>query len=251
MPRRPVLSCLLTASIALLAAHCGSTATATPDAAKPGEDAGKHADAAKSGGDASKTGDAATKEDGPKHPACTLATPMTHRAAATTCSTTRPPSQPGDASAPDGGHEFGCMYDSQCTDGTNGRCMPLGQIVGCSYDECSTDTDCGANKLCVCGTGTGAGGRTGNTCLPSNCEVDSDCGTGGYCSPTYDTTCGAYNGVVGFFCHRAADECGPDTCVNDSDCTQRDGGVTQGGPGYCAWDPNASAWSCFYSFCAG
>jgi Cys-rich repeat protein len=126
--------------------------------------------------------------------------------------------------------------------------MPLGQVIGCSYDECTTDDACPANNLCQCGTATGEG-RTANTCVPSNCRVDSDCGAGGSCSPSYGTTCGALFGVVGYFCHKAADECTKDECVNDSDCTSTEAGPA--GSGYCAWDPTSSAWSCFYGVCAG
>ena len=184
------------------------------------------------------------------NPLCTFTVPTTHRATAPTCSSTRPPSQPGDAGAVDAGHEFGCSYDSQCTQGTNGRCMPEGQIVGCTYDECTTDTSCGTGKICVCGASSGSEGRSPNVCLPSGCLVDSDCGPDGFCSPSYDTTCGAYDGVVGYFCHRAAAECTVDECVNDSDCTGKsDGGF--GGTGYCAWNPSASKWGCFFGACAG
>ena len=128
--------------------------------------------------------------------------------------------------------------------------MPDGEIIGCTYDECTTDTSCGANKICECGASSGNEGRGPNVCLPSECLVDADCGADGFCSPSYDTTCGAYDGVAGYFCHRAANECTIDECVNDSDCTSRsDGGFE--GVGYCAWDSSGSKWSCFYGVCAG
>jgi len=144
------------------------------------------------------------------------------------------------------------MVDSQCTAGINGRCMGTGDIVACTYDECAIDSQCKPNELCLCGTSEGTG-RTANLCLPSNCRDDSDCGSGGYCSPTYDTTCGAFGGVVGYYCHRAADLCAKDECTNDIDCKGFDagGGVVGGGDGYCAWDTANSKWTCEYGACSG
>jgi hypothetical protein len=247
MPRlaRSLSRLFILTPLALAAVQCGSTASApAPDAGH--DSATPKGDAAKSDSGHPAPGDAraeATK-------ACTPSVPTSHRPSTAACSTTRPPSQPGDAGTADGGHTFGCMFDSQCTGGTNGRCMPEGQIVGCSYDECTTDPDCGANKLCVCGTSTGGEGRTGNTCVPSSCAVDSDCGAGGYCSPTYDTSCGPRDGVVGYFCHKPADECTVDECVNDTDCTGPTGGQPTGA-GYCAWNAPTSAWTCIYLVCSG
>jgi hypothetical protein len=142
-----------------------------------------------------------------------------------------------------------CADDSQCTAGKNGRCVTFtgGDIAGsgCNYDECFTGSDCGSDSICVCGTPTNDGeGRYGNTCLPSNCESDSDCGAGGFCSPTFNTTCGAYAGVAGYYCHKSANECTVDDCVNDSDCNGQ-------GPGWCAWDASSSKWACFYGECSG
>ena len=256
MPRlpSPLPRFFILASLTVAAIHCGSTASA------PLADAGR--DSATPNGDAATPrGDSATPKSDSGHPTprdagadaakpCAPSVPTSHRPSAAACSTTRPPSQPGDAAAPDGG-TFGCMFDSQCTDGTNGRCMPEGQIIGCTYDECSTDTQCGANKLCVCGTSTGGEGRTANTCVPSSCVLDSDCGTGGYCSPTYDTSCGPRDGVVGYFCHKPADECTVDQCVNDTDCTGPTGGGEPTGAGYCAWNAPTSAWTCIYLVCSG
>ncbi len=119
----------------------------------------------------------------------------------------------------------------------------------CTYDECSSATPCASGNICICGTEDGALGRTANTCLPSNCSSDSDCGKGGYCSPTYDTMCGPYDGIVGYYCHEATNECLVDECVNDKDCMGKDGGG--GNAGYCAWDSTSSKWTCAYAFCSG
>lgn len=110
--------------------------------------------------------------------------------------------------------------DSQCTSGSDGRCVhaeaPIAEC-SCTYDACVHDTDCPAGSLCACHGSPYVGGQ-GNTCTPGNCRVDSDCGSNGYCSPAYDTmTCG---GLLGYYCHTPDDE-----CVNDSDCTKNDDDV--------------------------
>ncbi len=166
----------------------------------------------------------------------------------------------GDGGAFDAGGSGECTADSQCTAGVNGRCEPPSGHGGiafppgvgfCSYDECSASAPCASGHICSCGASDGSGGRSANTCLPSNCNSDADCGADGYCSPTFDTTCGAFDGVVGYYCHKAADECTVDECTNDSDCKGAlDGGGFEG-PGYCAWDTSRSRWTCSYSVCAG
>ena len=229
-------------ALSLGALHCGSTATSPtehPDSGKVAQDAGHHSPEAAPEG-------------------CTPTVAVNHVPTASSCSTTRAPGMQGDGgAATDGGLGAQCTSDSQCTSGVNGRCLPLtgGQValpqgVGvCTYDECSSATPCASGNICVCGTEDGALGRTANTCLPSNCSSDSSCGTGGYCSPTYDTTCGPYDGIVGYYCHEAANECLVDECVNDKDCTGKDGGG--GNAGYCAWNPTSSKWTCAYSVCSG
>ena len=83
-----------------------------------------------------------------------------------------------------------------------------------------------------------------DVCLAGNCTVDSDCGSGGYCSPSYGTSCGAYGGVVGYFCHTAKDQ-----CTNDDQCVDSGSGYSE--TGYCGYQPTTGQWTCFYSFCAG
>jgi hypothetical protein len=111
--------------------------------------------------------------------------------------------------------------------GVNGRCLPAPPIncnTACSYDECSSDSDC-ANVPCDC-RGS-ANDSAANVCLVgSNCRVDSDCGVGGYCSPSGT----AASCAIAYFCHTAND-----TCTDDGDCP--DGLL-------CNYDPDTSAWAC-------
>jgi hypothetical protein len=73
-----------------------------------------------------------------------------------------------------------------------------------------------------------------NVCLGGNCRVDADCGPGGYCSPSFGS-CGAYAGVVGYYCHTAKDK-----CVDDAECASD-----------CRYDTIMGAWACGTSSCAG
>jgi len=208
--------------LAAFAFHCGSSA---PGGAGQ-NDGGGHGD----------TG-----------PGPNLPPPTNHRPIADACATTRPPGVNQDAGT-DAGFPGGCDNDSQCTQGTNGRCLPpQGNGAGdyCSYDQCATDNDCGAGKVCQCGATTPPYGRLGNSCVPGNCRTDSDCGPGGFCSPTEATSCGSRSGVVGYYCHTP-----DDACNNDSDCTDAGMGVSSAG-GYCAWQPMVSHWQCSYGICTG
>jgi hypothetical protein len=142
--------------------------------------------------------------------------PINHRAAPACCTSQRgpgPATQPysqGTASplAPDAG---GCTSDADCKSGVNGRCFPFEGEVGsggCSYDECFTDSECGAGATCACRTSPTDNGA--NVCQPKgNCVTDADCGPGGYCSPSL-SDCHAQ---PTYDCHTASD-----TCVNDIDC---------------------------------
>jgi hypothetical protein len=190
----------------------------------------------------------------PGPPPAPLGPPDGHRVSADACPTTRSAGVALDAGSPDsGGFIYSCANDSQCTMGTNGRCLPPMSNAGyyCSYDECTTDDNCATAHLCACGTPLGINGsdgmpmRSGNRCLPSNCRVDSDCGPGGYCSPTVDPGCGPRYGTTGYYCHTASD-----ACTTDAQC--QDAGATVGpGPGFCAYDPAAGQWACHYGFCSG
>lgn len=229
----------------LVAIACGGS-TSSPAPAQPGMDASpSRPDGSPTGSDASPA-----PKGGP---------PTNHVPTAAACPMTRPPGfdQPG----ADAGPGFACDDDSQCTDGgTNGRCLLYsgGQVRGsaCTYDTCFSNTDCKSmgGGPCVCGvaaTGTTTSGqqvnegRTANTCAAGNCQVDSDCATG-YCSPTYDTTCGPRDGYVGYYCHTPNDE-----CDNDSDCTMPPSGPGSAS-GYCTYQTTVGKWTCVYlGVCSG
>jgi collagen type I alpha len=172
--------------------------------------------------------------------------PAKHRASAVACSTDRPagacPAANG-SGAPS--PTLTCTKDGDCTAGANGRCLPLGRVVGCScsYDTCTTDADCAQmGGPCVCrpdAQGVVAPTTSAaNMCLAGNCRVDADCGAGGYCSPTLGS-CGNYGGVTGYYCHTTKD-----TCVDDSDCAAKSAGD-------CRYNPAISGWDCESTECAG
>lgn len=158
--------------------------------------------------------------------------PQQHRAVADACSPTRPPGNL-DAGSPDAGSIGGsnCKVDSDCTAGKNGRCMMSRVGLQCSYDQCSQDSDCTGGAVCYCDPG-------GNRCVAANCTTDSACNGLG-CSPTFETSCGPFNGVQGYYCHTVND-----TCLDDKDCKAT-------GPGYCAFDPKVGHWACGYGICVG
>lgn len=167
---------------------------------------------------------------------CTLREPERHRAAAGTCETTRPPSMVDSTRG-------GCSSDADCTDGINGRCVGSRFENVCSYDTCFADDECGSGP-CLCrGAAGGVGSFGANSCVGGQCQVDADCGPGGFCSPSLGD-CGAYGGIVGYYCRTCEDE-----CLNDADCTDDMGPF--GGPGYCAYNPAVGHWACSYQQCAG
>jgi len=137
---------------------------------------------------------------------------------------------------------MGCQSDDECTEGTNGRCLPNRFQNECSYDDCFADSDCGGGA-CLCrGARGGVGSYGANQCVGGNCGTDADCGPGGYCSPSLGD-CGDYGGVVGYYCRTCEDE-----CLDDSDCTEE---TSVFGGGYCAYNPAVGHWACSYSQCAG
>jgi hypothetical protein len=107
----------------------------------------------------------------------------------------------------------------------------------CTYDTCYSDSSCTLGGPCAC---EGESGSPGNSCVRGNCRTDADCGSNGYCSPTLGG-CGNYGGVVGYYCHTAAD-----TCVNDSECV-----MPMMPPGYCMYSPEVGHWACGYGQCVG
>jgi hypothetical protein len=179
--------------------------------------------------------------DGSNPDAIATRVPRLHRPAAMPCPTDRPPAI---TTPVDAGFGFGtCASDADCTAGTNGRCT-VTQNHGsraCTYDACVMDSDCTGAVVCACRETSGSYGGA-NVCLPGNCHVDADClGGSGYCSPSYGTSCGSYDGFRGYYCHTPQD-----SCIDDSDCVG-----TNGQAGYCAYTPEVAHWSCFFTICAG
>ena len=154
--------------------------------------------------------------------------PVNHRPDDSEC---LQPAAPGDCQGgSSGGQPGNCGSDSQCTSGTNGRCVEQGGGVlfcACTYDTCADDAACPTDQTCACHGSTYMGGL-GNTCVPGNCRVDGDCGAGGYCSPSFSTqSCGS---LGGYYCHTPQDQ-----CVNDADC----------GSGFvCNYSTSAARWTC-------
>lgn len=170
---------------------------------------------------------AACDEDGGR-------SPINHRPSAAQCST---PAPAGDCAGPGPGGG-GCTRDSDCTAGTNGRCLSPGggpaAGCACTYDTCAQDTDCPGGQTCAC-HGSPYTDGAGSSCVQGNCRVDADCGAGGYCSPSSLTaTCG--DSLAGYYCHTAGD-----LCVDDSDCSPTPG--SPDAPG-CLYSTKDSRWEC-------
>jgi hypothetical protein len=168
--------------------------------------------------------------------------PLHHRPTPACCPSER---GPGPAGQPyPSGVASTCTSDSQCTAGVDGRCFPFEGLVGiggCSYDECSTDSDCGSGATCLCRRSSAD--NSANVCVRGgNCVVDSDCGPGGYCSPSVEQNCLF---PTPYFCHTAMD-----TCMDDSDCPSVDAGPHSCpilSP--CAFDPQEQRWACTQLTC--
>lgn len=166
--------------------------------------------------------------------------PTKHRDVAESCPPTRPPSitdagivgPPVDAGSPP--PMGACSVDADCTTGTNGRCQHVGQLLSprCTYDACAQDSDCKQGTTCHCDP-------SGNRCIESSCTTDAQC-KGRGCSPTFESSCGVFDGVRGYYCHTPND-----TCINDSDCKDS---TTRN----CAFDLNVGHWACASSSpCSG
>jgi hypothetical protein len=177
--------------------------------------------------------------------------PVSHRPSNAQCPSQRGPGPSGQPYS--GFYSTTCSTDSQCTAGRNGRCFPNEGLVGpggCSYDECFTDSNCGARTPCLCRSSSTDNGA--NVCdIGGNCAVDSDCGPGGYCSPSVrvapNQPTNVCWGSTPYYCHATSD-----LCVNDSDCAPLDAGPpTTSSPTYtCAYNPQDSRWECTQAVCA-
>jgi hypothetical protein len=172
---------------------------------------------------------------------CSRRTPVNHRATGSTC-----PAMRGSGGGPffDGAIPMGdqCNTDLDCTAGKNGRCLlstvvggpPRGPIAECSYDACSSDSDCAGDVVCVCRSSDSDSDP--NFCGTGNCRIDSDCGPCGFCSPSDN---GGYCGFStsgpssAYYCHTSQD-----TCIDNTDC-----GVDASDPA-CNFNVESSRWSC-------
>jgi hypothetical protein len=180
--------------------------------------------------------------------------PLQHRSTSASC-----PSQRGSGPSCVDTTCSSCSSDSQCTDGVNGRCFPWEGLIslgGCSYDECFSDSNCGARTPCLCRSSSTD--NSANMCdVGGNCAVDSDCGPGGYCSPSMETCYSTnheaavegrnYGGPNPYYCHTASD-----LCTNDSDCAPLDAGTATNPMTYtpCAYNVQNSHWECTQFTCS-
>ncbi len=109
-----------------------------------------------------------------------------------------------DACSPTGGGAAQCTTDADCTASAHGYCGIQGQLVECACQYgCVVDADCGAGRVCSCGSPVGA-------CVEASCATDADCGAGALCLQTRMQKCGSF----GFSCQRPGD-----ACSTDADCT--------------------------------
>jgi hypothetical protein len=153
--------------------------------------------------------------------------PAGHRAEASSCVGVHAPAEPNITTTSRGS----CTKHADCTQGTNGRCIHgIGNAYNyfyCVYDQCGSDADCDAGKVCFCTASDAA------RCLSvGNCRTDADCGGGdySYCSPSMGTDCGGYHSIDSYHCHTPKD-----TCIDNSDCSGTD---------YCNFDAYDGRWKC-------
>ena len=143
--------------------------------------------------------------DGAKGCVTPIATPTL-----TTC-------QPGDTTC--------CLDDADCTQATNGRCLPLLDVkenfcggaipLGnvCRYDQCRTDADCTAQAPAGATVSTcvpsGAFGLYDATCVYGGCRTDADCSLypGGSCQYGQAATNGVCSLRNVLFCAYPSDAC--------------------------------------------
>lgn len=155
---------------------------------------------------------------------------QTRRREAKTCPSLLPRAAACD---PSGGAQS-CTLDSECKDKPNGYCASSSGFAGpgcaCAYG-CTSDAECGADAICVCGDPIGH-------CAPSTCKDDASCPAGDCAS--YDSHPGC--SFTAFACQSAADTCG-----GDKDCGGA-GATLCGYPTGAAGGPSAK--SCQSAGCA-
>lgn len=172
--------------------------------------------------------------------------PAEHRAAATTCTSTRSTVDWSAQQAIDQQMGWGpieCRSDADCTAAADGRCARKGDgYYTCTYHECAQDSDCPSGaQVCGCGLGD----LQANVCLQGDCRTDADCGAGVYCSPT-SVMCDREFGPAAteYRCTQPQDE-----CLADTDCASCASGQTCSHPGWCAWDASQGHRVCAYRQC--
>src|SRR5262245_57158752 len=76
---------------------------------------------------------------------------LEHRPTAAPCAPSPVPPEPSCEPSAD---PDGCTSHADCTDGDGGLCglTGYGAACGCTYDECTEDTDCAGDSACICGT---------------------------------------------------------------------------------------------------
>lgn len=144
-------------------------------------------------------------------PGCTGANhePLPHRPTREACPASHDAPEPTGC---DVGDE--CRSHSDCTEGENGHCQFLvsRNACGCTYDECTTDADCGWDDACVCArTSPYAENSYNHYCVHAECHVDTDCESG-LCQATGTTCIDVYEpGIVtsnsGWYCASSSDSC--------------------------------------------
>jgi hypothetical protein len=231
--------CTLTAcggTVSPAVADAGQDGSARQDSGSPGQDSG--VPTVDSGPPGIDSGSGGTDSSVPipdsgssdtSVPDAATRVPLNHRPDDSQCLA---PAPAGDCTGQPGPGAQ-CSQDSQCTTGSNGRCINQnsgGPLIGCrcTYDECTSDTSCALGDVCAC-HGSAYSDGAGNVCVPGNCRVDSDCGAHGYCSPTAAMGCG--EATAGYYCHTPTDQ-----CIDDSDCG--------GSLSTCAWSSSDSRWEC-------
>ncbi|MFT4978907.1 MAG: hypothetical protein ACI8S6_004817 [Myxococcota bacterium] len=132
-----------------------------------------------------------------------------------------------------------CLSDSDCTDGTYGRCVtstsePDGQsLCGCRY-SCSIDDDCNVGRACVAPE-VGTTGSDYPVCVEAICEDGESCASG-ECG--FSTTFDGCGHTLRQGCRSDADDCRVDT-----DC-EGDTGPWSKSELSCGIEYDGSTWTC-------